>query len=676
MNKCKLEENELNNLNGIETNIEVQSLGNIYRKEFGYTDNHVTIYKNKIESLTLYKNKDCLSELNLNISKVDLGECYEKVKTKYIINNENLIIGVLSNKLGYKYLLFSPYNGEILNYQEICKNDIFEVKKSLYSNLNETKNDINSIKYLTSQNIDVFNLSNAFYNDICYHFDSPIDKDIALKDRVSLYYPNITLCENGCKTKGVNLTSFEAICECKINNLIGTDIFDKNILYQSSVGEIQDMISNTNIGVLKCYKDLFDKKYLFSSVGAYIILSLLLCLVILSIIYFIKYPFILKKYIFNKTEEYLSYLSVQNLQNKNNHNNSFGMFDNKTLKNPLKKKKKKYSCNNGKEVIIRKSRKSKTKCVKSNQINSNKAKKRFTFNGNNQSINWYFIHNNIENKNSDINNFKHNNDEFSPRSNDNIIKIKSSNNSYIHSAKEKQNNNNLNIKEYLSTDLDDLDYDDAVKKDNRTFCEYYSEKVKNNQIIINTFYLIDPLRPRPIKIILFILYIDLYFLVNGLFFNEQYVSEIFHSTKPEKFFTFIPRSIERFFYTTLVGVIVGYVIDFFFIEEKKIKKLFVREKDNLIILKYEINVIIKDIQIRNKLFISLSFIIISLTLYYVFCFNNIYPHMTGEWIKSSIMIFLIMQILSILAFIFETIFRFISFKCKNEKIYKLSLLFS
>ena len=175
---------------------------------------------------------------------------------------------------------------------------------------------------------------------------------------------------------------------------------------------------------------------------------------------------------------------------------------------------------------------------------------------------------------------------------------------------------------------------------------------------------------------LFVLEIDLYLFVNGLFFNEDYVSEVFHSTKPENFFTFIPRSIDRFFYTTLVGVIIGYVIDCFFYEEKKIKGIFKREKDSIIILKYEITQIIRGIQKRNAWFIILSFFIIIVTLYYIFCFNNIYPHMRNEWIKSSIIIIIVMQLLSLLACLLEAILRFISFRCKSEKIYKISLLLS
>ena len=64
---------------------------------------------------------------------------------------------------------------------------------------------MNSILHLTGQNIDIFNLSSDFYTDICYHYDSNIDKDVALKDRVLLYFPNITLCEDSCETKGVHI---------------------------------------------------------------------------------------------------------------------------------------------------------------------------------------------------------------------------------------------------------------------------------------------------------------------------------------------------------------------------------------------------------------------------------------------------------------------------------------
>ena len=70
---------------------------------------------------------------------------------------------------------------------------------------------------------------------------------------------------------------------------------------------------------------------------------------------------------------------------------------------------------------------------------------------------------------------------------------------------------------------------------------------------------------------LYILDLDLYLFINGLFFNEEYISEIFKIEKEDNFFTFIPRSIDRLFYSTVVGVIVGFFIDFFLLMKKKLK---------------------------------------------------------------------------------------------------------
>ena len=195
-------------------------------------------------------------------------------------------------------------------------------------------------------------------------------------------------------------------------------------------------------------------------------------------------------------------------------------------------------------------------------------------------------------------------------------------------------------------------------------------------MILSTFLIKEPLRLRPLKILLFILDIDSYLFINGIFFTEDYISEMLTVSDDEGILPFIERFMNRFLYIILVGVIIGYIINCFFIEEKKIKGIFKREKENIVILKYEISRIIQNIISRNNYFILLSFVITSFTLYYVFCFNNIYPSMKGEWIKTSVIILFSMQALSILQSFLETSIRFISFKCKSEKIYKISLLLS
>ena len=86
--------------------------------------------------------------------------------------------------------------------------------------------------------------------------------------------------------------------------------------------------------------------------------------------------------------------------------------------------------------------------------------------------------------------------------------------------------------------------------------------------------------------------------------------------------------------------------------------------------------IIKDIEKRNLSFIIVSFIISIFTWYHISCFNNIYPHMKKEWLIFSILIIACIQLLSLLTCLLETIIRYLSFRFKSEKLFKLSLLFS
>ena len=199
------------------------------------------------------------------------------------------------------------------------------------------------------------------------------------------------------------------------------------------------------------------------------------------------------------------------------------------------------------------------------------------------------------------------------------------------------------------------------------------ENLIEDQIITSTFIAEDPMKPRTIKIMVFVLDVILYFVVNGLFFSEAVISELYNlNEEEENFFSYLPRSINRLIYTTLVSVVVSIITDFFFVEEKKLKGIFRREKNNSKILNEKVVEFIKDLKIRYIAFIIVVSIILIISFFYLLCFNYVYPYSQTEWIKSSITIMIIMQILSLLKCILETSMRFLSYKFKSEKLYKIS----
>ena len=52
------------------------------------------------------------------------------------------------------------------------------------------------------------------------------------------------------------------------------------------------------------------------------------------------------------------------------------------------------------------------------------------------------------------------------------------------------------MKEYLSVSFDENDFDDVIDKETRTFCTYFCEKFKVNQIFIMPFTSVSPFNPE------------------------------------------------------------------------------------------------------------------------------------------------------------------------------------
>ena len=175
----------------------------------------------------------------------------------------------------------------------------------------------------------------------------------------------------------------------------------------------------------------------------------------------------------------------------------------------------------------------------------------------------------IDNKNC-ILNTKNINSNFKLKKNS-IINFKSK-------IKTKENDSvkieETNFKEYLNTSLDDLEYDEAVEKDKRKLCQIFSDIVKNDNMMIRTFFISDNVRPKSIKILLFVLIINLYLVINALMYNEEYISELYNSNENGNFLNFLNNSNDRLLSVSAIGIIISYLIEFYFLDEKKLKRIF------------------------------------------------------------------------------------------------------
>ena len=277
--------------------------------DYGSSYDYVTKYENNDYAVYSYKDLSCLKKKANEASQVDFGDCYTKVQHHYGFEDEDLIISIASSKgekttHSFTFFYFSnPRNGSLLDANEVCadaKIVVSEDVMSLMESLDDEKEEY--IIFLTEQGVDVFNISDEFYNDLCYHFESPNGKDVPMKDRMTTFYPNITLCDPGCENKGVDLETMKAICECFFNNLMNNDLM--NNLYGEALGEAMDMISSLNIAVFQCVGDIFDGEQIKKCTGGFIVLGLLSGQLTCMVKFLFDGLYAIRKFIFSLQESF------------------------------------------------------------------------------------------------------------------------------------------------------------------------------------------------------------------------------------------------------------------------------------------------------------------------------------------------------------------------------------
>ena len=229
-----------------------------------------------------------------------------------------------------------------------------------------------------------------------------------------------------------------------------------------------------------------------------------------------------------------------------------------------------------------------------------------------------------------------------------------------------------NFKEYLSTDYSDMDLDDALEKDKRNIFQYFWDITKENHLFINSIFITDNIKPKSIKLIVLLISIDLYCLFNGLMFNESYISDIYNKQGTENFFEFIPRSYNHLIFITIISKLVNGLISCFYLEEKKIKGIFLRGKNKPDKIKMDIFSFIQKIEKYYLRLIYTSYFITILSWVYISCFNNVYYYSRREWIKSSFLYYIMTEAFIIIVYFLTAVIRFLAMKCENEKIFNWS----
>ena len=230
--------------------------------------------------------------------------------------------------------------------------------------------------------------------------------------------------------------------------------------------------------------------------------------------------------------------------------------------------------------------------------------------------------------------------------------------------RQNKKNKSESISKLFETDyeLNNALYEDALRFDKRSGCDYYSSLLKSKQIFIFTFLNFEDNNSGIIKKYIFFLSFALHYTINALFFNDSNMHQIF---KDEGKYNIGYQLPYIFLSTFLSIVILRMILILLVLTDKNIFEIKCQEtlqKAN--ILK---KTTLRNILIKFTLFFVLNLLILISFWYYLTCWNAVYENTQIYLIKNTLISFAISLIYPFIINIIPVILRQQSLKQKKKK---------
>ena len=259
-----------------------------------------------------------------------------------------------------------------------------------------------------------------------------------------------------------------------------------------------------------------------------------------------------------------------------------------------------------------------------------------------------------------------------------VIEVNSKNNKNsknLSTINNTNNGNNLkrnNILEFNNTELNSLEYAEALKYDKRTFIQYYFSLLKSKHLLLFSFYCRNKdYNSQIIKMFLFFFFFSVHFAVNALFFNDGTLHKIYMD---EGDFNFIYQ-ISQIIYSSLISGVLNAIINYVALSEDQVLKI--KSIKKLEEFNSEVKMVFRTLKIKFALFFIISFLLLFIFMYYITCFCGVYTNTQIHLIKDAIISFGLSLIYPFGIYLIPGIFRIYSLRAekKNKKcIYKFSTI--
>ena len=232
--------------------------------------------------------------------------------------------------------------------------------------------------------------------------------------------------------------------------------------------------------------------------------------------------------------------------------------------------------------------------------------------------------------------------------------------------------------------LDNYDFEEAIIKEQRTFCRIYFIFLISKENALNFIFYNPPLELKPIRLAIFIFSFACDFALNALFYLSDNISDKYHYNGAfRELYTLVNNII-----LSLLSAIVSFILLLFFRSltqsNNKIEKLF-REQENLLKAdkEYKVNIatikeiknkiekIIKCLNCKIIIFLILESIFMVFFFYYVTAFCQVYSNTQVSWLLDCLSSYIISLAIALaISFLFTVLYK-ISIKNQMKIFYKI-----
>ena len=636
-----------------------------------------------------------------NNSKMDIS----RILTLFQVEIDNINEQSLVNQVEYQIY---DDNKTLLDLS-LCDNTDIEI----FYSLKDDTYSLSSYNHFKYSNIDIFNINDSFFNDICRPY-SVNNNDVVLEDRIKDIYQNYSLCDEGCVFKEIDFENKTIICNCNVKNNLSVEEPVLNIIY------FDDIKVESNFGLIKCYDLVLSFNGKYKNIGFWIFTILIITQIPFIFIYFCKGLQSIREYIINQMIKY-GYIeknktninSSNNINRKRKKSKTHNInIKRNNIHSPIKKNKKRNKNDIKDNSSINKFKVSDREMIKEDNIINN-----INADENNENINnkinkkksrrmkkWKTSKKKISNKKILINNVILLKNDKKKKHKRNINKLPTEvidkKDKEKNEETEKDNNtinynliniNLNNIKAFTPKSslyiLNNYTFEEAIKYDMRSICAIFYIFLLSKQSICHAFLFRSPLVLFPIRFCLLVFIFASDLALNAFFYLDDKISKKYNYVQNLFLFTF-NNNITIILLSTFIGFIFMTIFTNLNNSTNKLRDVFRKEEDKLLKNKNykvttirkkeiltEIDKILKIHKIKVIIIIITEISLILFFWYYVTAFCHVYSSTQTSWLLDSFLSILSRLIIELLLSLgFAKLYR-IAVEANIQTIYKFVLFF-